>query len=335
MKKVKDKPQVTILVEECRECSGEEQKLQEIKDRASLAVTLEGLKGYSGQEREDRALDLMDLSQEELQRRVLNQETPEPPILKVSGFIPEPPNPDHWMFEDKLKSRLPYMTSGDVDLRPFSSPCQDQRQTSSCVAHAVVKALELKRIMKYGIEAHKDLSILAVYYLSRELMFPKQIGVDEGTYISLACDTLRRFGVPLESDWPFDVTKTTISPSFMAMRNAYLHKIAGFYRIGASGDQRVADIIRCLQAGNPVVYGTVIGTNWFKYKAGEVLDIPTDNQGGHATVLVGYVNGKFIGENSWGSRWGENGFYEITEDYIKWEKSCDFWTITAPWEEIQ
>ena len=66
--------------------------------------------------------------------------------------------------------------------------------------------------------------------------------------------------------------------------------------------------MKCLQAGNPVVYGTIVGQNWFDYTKGQVLTIPEDNQGGHCTCLVGYVNGKFIGENSWGKSWGEQGY---------------------------
>jgi len=61
---------------------------------------------------------------------------------------------------------------------------------------------------------------------------------------------------------------------------------------------------RALNAGNPVVFGTATGSNWNQYKAGDVLTKPDEIKGRHATCLVGYEDGKFVGENSWGDRWG-------------------------------
>ena len=143
-------------------------------------------------------------------------------MTKCKGFRPEPIKPEHWRFEN-LKPRLflnPTVTetSGNVDLRPFSSPRHNQLDTGSCVANGVIKALEIKRIIKYGMSAHVDLSRLAVYYLARELMDPQETDKDEGTYVSLACDVLRRWGVCPETEWPFDVTKVLTSPSWLSMR---------------------------------------------------------------------------------------------------------------------
>jgi len=254
--------------------------------------------------------------------------------IKLDGYMPEPMKDGQWSFEAALKGRLEDGTE-DVNLREFSSPVQNQRWTSSCVAHAVVKALELKRIKEYGRDAHVDLSILAVYYLARELQLPQTTGLDAGTYISLACDVLRRWGVCPEKDWPFNTLRVNQTPSWMAMRKAYQHKIAAFYRIKSSGDNRVESIIQALNNGNPVVFGTAVGKNWNQYKLGEVLSKPDAITGRHATCLVGYENGKFIGENSWGSHWGDDGFYLMDEDYIKWGETADIWVLTAPWEEVK
>lgn len=259
---------------------------------------------------------------------------------KLGGFRPEPLDPKHWTFSDKLKPRLCALREDDVDLRPFSSPRHDQQWTNSCVANAVIKALEIKRIMKFGHAAHVDLSRLAVYFLARELMFPQETSQDAGTYVSLACDVLRRWGVCTEEAWPFDLNKVFSPPPWGAMRQAHVNRIAAFYRLdsGVSRARLVEDVIRCLRAGNPVVYGTAIGQNWFDYKPDQVLTTPKDMKdmvGRHATVLVGFANGRFIGENSWGPNWGSNGFYWMDPGYITWKESCDFWTITAPWQEVK
>lgn len=259
------------------------------------------------------------------------------------GFLPEPPNPKHREYETLLKGRLaPYAQTTDVDLRPFSPSKQrhNQLDTSSCVGNSVVRALEVRRNYVAKNTDLVDLSRLAVYYLSRELMVPKWTDRDEGTYISTACDVLRRFGVCAEADWPFDRTKINQPPPWSAMRRAYMNKIQAFYRITSTGTARVAEVARCIQAGLPVVYGTQVGSEWSYYR-GDIdrippLSIPKNPQGGHATILIGTKNGLFIGENSWGTSWGSDGFYYIEPKVIASSLSADFWVMenaNDPWTQ--
>jgi C1A family cysteine protease len=257
--------------------------------------------------------------------------------LNLNGYRDEPENDKLWSYEDQLRDRMTAGVSGDVDLRPFTSPRHDQRSTSSCVGNSVVKALEIKRIMKHGHEAHVDLSRLAVYYLARELMFPPETHIDNGTYISHAFDALRRFGAPTEADWPWDTGKVLSPPSFMAMRNAYLHKIESFYRIRSRGEERVEEVIRCLRAGNPVVFGTYVNPTWYGVGKDHLLMPVSKNEadGRHATVLVGWVDGKFVGENSWGTGWGDDGFYYMDPSVIADDGSRDFFVAQAGWEEYK
>jgi C1A family cysteine protease len=270
------------------------------------------------------------------------------------------PDKRHYSFE-LLKGSLPKFSGKSSDLRKYSSPRHDQRSTSSCVAQSIIKALEIKRIqknallkmgegfseadaIKYGLDQHRDLSRLAVYYMARELMEPSEIGKDAGTYIHLAADVLRRFGVCCESPdpqksldksfWPFDINAINKSPGWLQMRNAYLHKISAWYKIYSSSDDRVNDVIHALEAGNPVVYGTEVGPDWSGYD-GRALGFPTKISGGHATVLVGWdnENGHFWGENSWGDKWGPyNGFYKLLPEVVSNEMSNDFIVITGGWE---
>jgi C1A family cysteine protease len=267
-------------------------------------------------------------------------------IRVYNGFRPEPYNPKHFGLEANLMpfcAPLPQFAGKDIDFRPFSSPCHKQAHTQSCVAQAAIKALEIKRIgnksdwnpdrvVEFGMPFHVDLSRLALYYLAREIMIPSENHRDAGTYVSNACDALRRFGVCEEKFWPFDESKILVSPPWSVMRKAYLHKINSFYRINAVADARIDSIIVCLRAGHPVIYGTAIGEEWAKYDGSKPLTVPNTIIGKHATVLVGYQNGVFIGENSYGASWGANGFYFMDAEYLKWNVSSDFWMLVAPWE---
>ncbi len=190
--------------------------------------------------------------------------------------------------------------------------------------------------MKEGYDKHVDLSVLCLYYLAREQRGPEYVNEDGGTYVSFGCHCLKEFGVPPEADWPFNPNIEVVRsrPPLKVRQKGYVHKIDSYYRIKSTGDKRVKAVIKALQAGNPVVYGTKCGSNWFTYRKGETLGLCDNPEGGHATCLVGYVHGLFIGENSWGTSWGDDGFYWMDPEVIASSDSQDFWVITGGWEDF-
>ena len=233
-----------------------------------------------------------------------------------------------WMFSTRL---LPLCGVGRADqpasLREFTSPRHNQVDTGTCVAQGLVKAMELKRIQA-GLP-HIDLSVLALYFQARQLMNPPKTNVDKGTYIWLAADCLRRFGVAPESIWPFDTSKKYLNPGWKVMKAAYPNKIRAAYRIDGTGEERIQNIISALHAGNPVVYATKVGDNWRSYRKGQVLsDVQDGSSNYHCTVLLDWTRSLFLGENSWGNSWGDDGFYLIDPAVVGGDDSNDFWTIT-------
>jgi len=85
-----------------------------------------------------------------------------------------------------------------------------------------------------------------------------------------------------------------------------------------------------LKMGNPVVFGTLVGQTWFDYEANSpalAVTTPDNSKGSHAICIVGYVDGKFIIENSWGVDWGDNGYGWLQPEVIASDYSQDFWTI--------
>lgn len=281
--------------------------------------------------------------------------------MTFNGFRPEP---DNEMKHPDFSALRPRMTAwappGDSDLRAFSSPRHNQLHSSSCAAQSIAKALELKRIQKstiemtptlgfdkaleYGKSKHVDLSRLALYYLARELMDPSETDKDTGTYISLVADVLRRFGVCREAPdlskpsdtafWPFDLTKVFVSPTWLSMRQAYIHKINAWSKIYSTGASRVDDVIQALAAGNPIVYGTLIDDSWLNYNGTPIGILSGTVRGGHATTLVGWdsAGGFFWGENSWGN-WGpDDGFYKLRPEVIQSPNASDFICMMGGWE---
>lgn len=260
-------------------------------------------------------------------------------ILPKIGARLDPPNENYKNFDKSMISKYLPMLNGDVDLREFTSPRHNQRRTSSCTAQSAVKALEIKRIMKYGKEAHVPLSVMDLYYGARDLMDPKETDKDEGTHLYLVTEVLRRFGVCREELNPFDENNLFKPTSIMATRESYLNKIHASYRISSTGNDRVEDVINNLQVGNPVIFATRVGMNWMLYNSNSEPLLPTSYDasiGYHAICIVGWVNGCFIIENSWGDGWGEDGFAHLRPEVIADADSVDFWVMaqgSEAWHE--
>lgn len=249
-------------------------------------------------------------------------------MFKIGGHRPDPIGLEYKSFDKSILSGM--VLPNEADLRQFSSPRHNQKNTNSCVAQSTIKALEIKRIQKHGVSSHIPLSVLDLYFGARDLMSPKETNVDSGTNIYLACDVLQRFGVCREQMFPFDERNLFIPSPILATREAYLNKIVDSFKIISTGNDRVDDVIANLQAGNPVVFGTVVGANWFNYTSNsKPLDVVAsqDIKGSHATCLVGWVNNLFITENSWSETWGDNGYGWLRPEVIASDQSSDFWVI--------
>lgn len=245
------------------------------------------------------------------------------------GFIPEPSNTFRLHYDI---ANLAFPGESHSDLRKFSLSRHNQLETSSCVAQSIIKGLEVLKVRKNGPEAHEDLSRSALYYLTREIMGPPFHQVDNGSYISTAAQVLRKFGVCRENPrsstdrqfWPFDVSRINKSPSVIAMRSAYVNKISSFYAIHETGENRSRRIIQALAAGHPVIFGTKVYANFQNYRGGTWESNSGSLLGGHATCLVGWDGRNFIGENSWGPFWGDDGFYYASPRIIESSESSDF-----------
>jgi C1A family cysteine protease len=67
-----------------------------------------------------------------------------------------------------------------------------------------------------------------------------------------------------------------------------------------------------------------------------IMPYPNKNRekllGGHAVLLVGYnkTNSTFIVRNSWGTNWGDRGYFYMPFQVItNRQMSSDFWVITS------
>ncbi len=216
-----------------------------------------------------------------------------------------------------------------MDLRQYCSPVEDQGQSNSCTANAIVGSLEYhQRRQQSG--GHTDLSRLFVYYNARQLANAQ--GEDCGSFIHHVMASVLAHGACDENIWPFDLSRVLQQPSQQAYKDAMNNEAIQYARtpLGQSALQAVG-------AGLPVVFGTYIPSRFYDEAAktglmpgpAERLDPPG---GGHAMLIVGYdlPSKTWLVRNSWGPGWADGGYVRIPFDTLGAYSMPDhFWTVGA------
>lgn len=146
--------------------------------------------------------------------------------------------------------------------------------------------------------------------------------LDLGILVVDALICMKYVGAVSWKDMPYSEKDYTTMPSKDQMDLAVNHKINGYGKIGITADS----IKTALSNGDPVLIGVVIdqgivlnGRNYqssspYIWDHSQGYDV-----GGHALVIIGYDDSKnaFKVQNSWGTSWGNNGYFWISYSYLK------------------
>jgi len=216
-------------------------------------------------------------------------------------------------------------TPDHVDLTEFEPPIFDQSGKNSCVAEAVIAAMMMteKRAGRDVIQ----LSRLFAYWNSRKAHLMNNF--DMGTSIRICVEQIRKVGICHEEFWGYD------EPVNKKPRvNAYMESVPywdyRYMKIKETGQARVEAVKAALAEGCPVLFGTLIPSDFGKFPRRDMDLRPKDHEkflGGHAMLIVGYtiMNGIvwFLVRNSWGDDFGNAGRIELGEEWIKWDATRD------------
>ena len=214
-----------------------------------------------------------------------------------------------------------------VDLRSYCSPIENQGNLGSCTGQAVAGAIELlnKRNGK-----PTDVSRLFIYYYER--LIRGTVNYDSGAFIRDGIKATNKYGVSLESYWPYNINKFKQEPINEAKSDALNRKVTRY--------ERVEDFNGCIDAltnGYPVVIGFYVYDSFMSASVAKTGNMPYPNTkrerllGGHAVLLVGYNKNKkvFIVRNSWGTSWGDKGYFYMPFNVVKPDMSSDYWIIKS------
>jgi C1A family cysteine protease len=176
-----------------------------------------------------------------------------------------------------------------------------------------------------------DVSRLFIYYEERVL--EGSVNYDAGAFIRDGLKVVNKKGAPLESLWPYNINQFTIQPNTAAYTDAAKRKVTGYQRCVDFNAVKAA-----LAAGNPVVVGFDVYASFETVQVARTGIMPYPNVsreqllGGHAVCLVGYKDAtqQFIARNSWGTSWGDRGYFYMPYRVIQdTSMSGDFWTISG------
>jgi C1A family cysteine protease len=256
---------------------------------------------------------------------------PFPPMRKVKPPFDIPKY--HWV-KDKIDTRdHPYRLTGAtqpniVDLRQYCSSIEDQGKLGSCTGNAIAGAIELLHKRQ---SRTLDISRLFIYYYERK--FIGTVNYDSGAYIRDGIKACYTYGAPTENLWPYNISKFKMQPHKTAIVDALKRKVTSYQR--ALDFNQVMDSIT---SGYPVTIGFNVYSSFDSPAVAKtgIMPYPNVNKerllGGHAVLIVGYnkTNNTFIVRNSWGTRWGDNGYFYMPFQVIQnTSMSRDFWVIKS------
>jgi len=216
-----------------------------------------------------------------------------------------------------------------VDLRSKQSPIRDQGDLGSCTSFAICALLEYQH-MQQKPGTSFDFSELFVYYLERAR--EHTLDYDSGAYIRDGMKAVHATGVCTETDWPYDTNKFTMHPSKKAYMDAKLDKTVTYMRV----PQNAVSLKSVLVHNYCFVFGFSVYDSFMTQQVANTGIVPMPDftsekvVGGHAVECVGYddTKGVYLCRNSWGTSWGQSGYFSIPDAYVEDSQLCDdFWTV--------
>jgi len=211
-----------------------------------------------------------------------------------------------------------WVTSGKV------SSVKDQGQCGSCAAFAAMGAIESCTAISAGKMAN-DLSEQHIL----DCAYNHVVNDASGSWGAYGCD----------GAWPQAYI------DWITGENTYLQEESGYpYTSGRSGDVGACnpsssnynkdfmvsgmqnkwftdeDDMEGLITMNPIITAVQVTNGWGGYNGGildasDCCNAATDSSCvynlNHAVLVVGYGSNYWLVKNSWGTRWGENGFFKI------------------------
>lgn len=197
------------------------------------------------------------------------------------------------------------------NLRSQFGPARNQGQRPTCLAFAASDAHAALR------DGWAPLSCeYAFYHAQRRAGLPPT----GGARLSAMLDVLRNDGQPEENGWPYLGALPAVSGTWAPPKTIGTL----FGRAGQVEKPQLDDIIAWIDKDCPVLILTMLSPSFYNPSADGVVDPAAgerpEPKRRHALVACGHgkVDGQraLLARNSWGSRWGQEGYAWLTEAFL-------------------
>lgn len=196
-----------------------------------------------------------------------------------------------------------------------------QMPYQSCVAWAVGYGLEGYHFKH--IEGHSDYTGWDRVFSPNFIWNQLNGGQDSGISIPSSFNLIKQQGCCKLLDMP--LCGPDIQPSSIAKINAAQYKLTEFYRFS---NKDINEMKYYISKGYPIVVGMVVdesflsksNTQFEKLNDGRLIwkEYKDNNKGTHAMLICGYDDNimSFKVLNSYGSNWGNDGYFWVTYDFF-------------------
>jgi len=207
----------------------------------------------------------------------------------------------------------------------FVTPVRNQGGCGSCWAFATAAALESSTLRSNNTPG-LNLDLSEQVLVSCGTSGSNDAGSCSGGVIQYASDYIRDTGLPLETCYPYTATDGTCG-SACGTYNTDTYRIASWAYVTTTSPT-VSAIRSALLNYGPLVTTMDVYEDFYAYSSGVYTYTSGALEGGHAVLIVGYSDAGqyFIVKNSWGSGWGESGYFKIA--YSQLDTVVDFGDYT-------
>lgn len=202
----------------------------------------------------------------------------------------------------------------EIDMSWQSNRILNQKNTSSCVAHATASGMEILYKQRQNIS--EQFNPFFMYALINN-------GSDDGAYISDAMDAAMKFGICETEAMQAEkvVYKNQLTKS--AYDNAARFKLEKAYRC-TTFDQ----VCQALNLGFVVNIGILVGNNFTKTDSEGIAPLPNGGGGGHSMLACGLKKHSKYGwlvklQNSWGENFGLKGYCFVRKEHFDYYSRLD------------
>jgi len=244
--------------------------------------------------------------------------SPEEQVLRL-GYTPGPDEPSLESREELATANLEAFTAGgfaaaaapasfdwrNVGGRNFITAVRNQGGCGSCVAFGTAAAVEGSLRVRINDPTYPiDLSEAHLFYCHARSQGRR---CNNGWWVPPALDKLKDPGVADEACYPYTAGDQDCTNLCSNWQNR-VARLSGWHAINS-----IADMKEWLSRSGPLVACYTVYADFFAYSSGIYRHVSGDVRGGHCVCCVGYNDAQryWIMKNSWGSSWGEAGYFRI------------------------